>query len=340
MKIAIKATHLVPGGGLMHFNRITEWFGRLAPQTRFIVLARDGQQHMFETVPNNFEYHYFNPPARNLATRILWEKFRLPGIIEEIKPDLLFEPGNYGTSGVSCPKVLLLHNIAPFDRGFIRGEGLYQKIRLNLLRAATINSMRSSQGVIFLADHYRQYFSRYLDYDRIKTAVIYHAGQETEYDLDSDQVLKELSIKGDFLLSVSHIYRYKKIKEMVEAYLLALKSNSNLPPLYIAGEPFEKDYVRQIENLIARFGADEKIIFLGSVDQARLQHLYRRCLAMLFPSVLETCSVILIEAMGHGCPIVCSNKSVMPEVTGHGALYVDPDDIPGFADTIRAVVDN
>ncbi|MCK4573788.1 MAG: hypothetical protein KAU36_05425, partial [candidate division Zixibacteria bacterium] len=256
MKIAIKATHLVPGGGLMHFNRITEWFGRLAPQTRFIVLARDGQQHLFETVPNNFEYHYFNLPARNLATRILWEKFKLPGIIEELKPDLLFEPGNYGTSGVSCPKVLLLHNIAPFDREFIRGEGLYQKIRLNLLRAATINSMRTSQGVIFLADYVRGMLGDQFDPSRVRTSVIYHGRPQCGGTPDEVRILHELGITGQFLLCVSHIYRYKKIREMVEAYLLALKSNSNLPPLYIAGAPYDKSYARDIQKTIERAGLE------------------------------------------------------------------------------------
>ena len=340
MKVAIKATHLVPGGGLMHFNRITEWFGKLAPETQFIVLGRDGQQQMFEIVPNNFEYHYYRQPARNLAVRIYWEKFKLPGIVDQIKPDLLFEPGNYGTSGVSCPKISLLHNIAPFSREYIRSGSLHQKLRLKLLRAATINSMRTSQGVIFLAEHYREFFSKYLNYAQTKTAVVYHAGQETEYDLDPAQVLRELGIEGDYLLNVSHVYRYKKVKEMVQAYLKALESNPNLPPLYIAGELFTKDYVREIENLILQAGAPNRIIFLGSVDQARLQILYRHCVALLFPSVLETCSVILIEAMGNGCAIACSNKSVMPEVTGRGAFYFDPDNIEEFARAIKSVVED
>lgn len=334
VRVVIKANHLVPGGGMVHFNEVTRWFGRLAQDTQFIVLAQEGQQEMIDNVPNNFEYHYYRTPSRNLITRILWEQFSLPKIIRSFAPDLLFEPGNYGTGGVTCPKVSLLHNIAPFATEYIKTETIYQRFRLNLLRWATIRSMRSSQGVIFLADYYRKYMEQYLDYDQIKSAVIYHGGQETVRELDSKSVLKEMGITGEYLLSVSHVYRYKNIKEMVQSYCIALKETADLPPLYIAGELYDKEYADEIRDLLVEAHLEDQVVFLGSVDQDRLRVLYRNCRAFLFSSTLETCSVILIEAMGNGCAIACSDRSVMPEVTGNGAVYFDPDNIEQIAKAI------
>lgn len=342
MRIAIKATHIAPGGGLTHFNKITEWFGRLAPDYRFIVLGKQGQQELFKAVPNNFEYHYFRTPSVNLPARIAWEKLQLPGIIRMLEPDLLFEPGNYGATQVACPKVCLIHNIAPFSREYIKEERLLQRIRLCLLRWATIANMRSSQGVIFLSEYCRDFFAEHVDHYKAQTAVIYHGKPDAASTGSPNprEVLDDLDIKGEYLLSVSHIYRYKKIREMVQSYLLASDAGRHLPPLYIAGAPYDQDYVSEIRDLVSRSASKGRVVFLGTVAEDKLQVLYKNSAAFLFPSVLETCSAILIEAMANGCAVACSNKSVMPEVTGNGALYFDPDNIHEFAEKIRLVVED
>jgi len=45
-----------------------------------------------------------------------------------------------------------------------------------------------------------------------------------------------------------------------------------------------------------------------------------------------------LEAMASGTPVVTSNVSSLPEVTGDAALLVDPYDPPAIADAIRRVI--
>jgi glycosyltransferase involved in cell wall biosynthesis len=340
MKIAIKATHITYGGGLTHLNRMIEWFSRLAPETAFVVLGKSGQEKMFVEAPGNFEYRFFRAPSLNLFAQVFWERYRLAGIVKEIGCDLLFEPGNYGAGRVHCPKVTLIHNIAPFDSQYIKKENPYQKIRLKFLRRATIRSMRSSQGIIYLSEYCRDFCSGYMDDSSQKTAAIFHGRPELSKDADSLDVLHKYGIDSEYILSVSHIYRYKKIKEMVQSYLYALGINPDLPPLCIAGSDYDSEYMRQIGRIIKKDSRGDKVRFLGAVPEADLQALYRNCRAFLFTSVLETCSVILIEAMAHGCALVCSNRGAVPEVTGGAALYSDPDDMEDLAFKIRAVIED
>ena len=52
--------------------------------------------------------------------------------------------------------------------------------------------------------------------------------------------------------------------------------------------------------------------------------LYKHALAGLFPSWEEGFGLPILEAMMAGCPVVTSNCSAPPEVTGQSALLVDP----------------
>jgi glycosyltransferase involved in cell wall biosynthesis len=340
MKIVIKATHITYGGGLTHLNKMIEWFGKIAPERKFLVLGKSGQERLFVEAPDNFEYRFYRAPSLNLFAQVFWERYRLPGIVKEIGCDLLFEPGNYGARGAHCPKVILIHNIAPFDNDYIKKENRYQKMRLKLLKRATISSMRSSRGIIFLSEYCGDFYSGYIDDSRQKKTVIFHGRPEVTEPLNDADVLYRYSIDGDYILSVSHIYRYKKIKELVQSYLHALVANPGLPPLYIAGGNYDREYVEQIKSIIKKGPYRDRVRFLGAVPEAELQTLYRNCRAFLFFSVLETCSVILIEAMTYGCPVACSNRGAIPEVTGGAALYFDPDDIEDCAFKIRAIIED
>ena len=78
----------------------------------------------------------------------------------------------------------------------------------------------------------------------------------------------------------------------------------------------------------------ERVRFLGSVGEERLMQLYRSCRFFVFPSTIENCPNILIEALAAGCPILSSYCGVMPEICGDAAIYCDPLDISTMSDSL------
>jgi glycosyltransferase involved in cell wall biosynthesis len=57
-----------------------------------------------------------------------------------------------------------------------------------------------------------------------------------------------------------------------------------------------------------------------------LGDLYARAGVVVVPSLYEGFGLPVLEAMAHGAPVVCSDRSSLPEVAGDAAILVDPTD--------------
>ncbi len=88
-------------------------------------------------------------------------------------------------------------------------------------------------------------------------------------------------------------------------------------------------------------GAGDAVRFLGHVDDEQLRSLYRRALATMFISRAEGFGLPVLEAMSIGCPVITSNCSSMPEITGEqGAWLVDPEDVVAAAAAVVTLAQN
>jgi glycosyltransferase involved in cell wall biosynthesis len=87
---------------------------------------------------------------------------------------------------------------------------------------------------------------------------------------------------------------------------------------------------------VTKLGLAERIAFLPFVDAAELEGLYGAAACAVLASTNEGFGLPVVEAMGRGVPVACSNASALPEVAGDGARYFDPYDV---GDIARAIVE-
>lgn len=80
-----------------------------------------------------------------------------------------------------------------------------------------------------------------------------------------------------------------------------------------------------------------RVRFLPPVDRDGLIALYSGATALAHPSLMEGFGNPLAEAMACGCPVVTSDRSAMPEVTGGAALLVEPTDVDAIAAALLRV---
>ena len=70
----------------------------------------------------------------------------------------------------------------------------------------------------------------------------------------------------------------------------------------------------------------ENVDWVGYVDAAELERLYRGAAALVFPSLYEGFGLPVVEAMARRTPVIASNVSSIPEIAHDAAILVDPND--------------
>ena len=87
----------------------------------------------------------------------------------------------------------------------------------------------------------------------------------------------------------------------------------------------------------AALGVAARVRFQPPLDREALIRLYGGAVALCHPSLMEGFGNPLAEAMACGCPVVTSDRSAMPEVTGGAAVLVDPADVAAIAATLQRI---
>jgi glycosyltransferase involved in cell wall biosynthesis len=112
-----------------------------------------------------------------------------------------------------------------------------------------------------------------------------------------------------------------------------------LPPdvvLVLAGYP--EPYVAALEALAAELGVQDRLRIAGYVDDDELEGLWGLADCAAFPTLGEGFGLPVIEALGRGVPVACSDIPVLREVGGAYPAYFPPRDAGAAAAAISAAL--
>ncbi len=133
---------------------------------------------------------------------------------------------------------------------------------------------------------------------------------------------KTLELPDNYILFLGSIEPRKNILAVIDAYEKAFTSLPLPYNLVIAGAPGWKN--KEIFKKIAQSPLKQKINFVGYVKNEDKLELYRRAAVFVYPSFYEGFGFPVLEAMNSNIPVVASNRSSIPEITGSFAWLVDP----------------
>jgi glycosyltransferase involved in cell wall biosynthesis len=150
-----------------------------------------------------------------------------------------------------------------------------------------------------------------------------------------DAVLHRYGISSPYLLYVGALNDRKNVARLLEAYSRVRQQHPDVH-LVIAGRRQWK--TDAIEQAVRSLESDRAVHFTGYVKDEDLPALYRSAIAFIFPSLYEGFGLPPLEAMACGTPVITSNVSSLPEVTGNAAMLIDPYDVDDLARAIDRVL--
>jgi glycosyltransferase involved in cell wall biosynthesis len=144
---------------------------------------------------------------------------------------------------------------------------------------------------------------------------------------------RPVDVAAPFLLTVGEQVSRKDQATLVQAFA---KADLDDVRLVLAGpEGIETPRLRQ---MVADLGVEDRVEFLGAIDDAELAWLYGSALAYCFPSVAEGFVTPIVEAMGEGLPVVASEIPPTVEIAGGVALVHPVGDVAACAAALERVV--
>jgi glycosyltransferase involved in cell wall biosynthesis len=138
----------------------------------------------------------------------------------------------------------------------------------------------------------------------------------------------DLSFQG-YVLHVGSGLRRKNREALLRS--VALIKDTWPGSIVFAGEPLSAAERALADSLALK----ERVREISRPDNETLLALYGAAHAFLFMSRFEGFGWPILEAQTAGCPVICSNRTSVPEVAGEGALIHEPEDYAAIADDIQ-----
>ena len=364
-RVAIDLTPVLPGGdngGAKIFTLdLIARLSELHPATKFILLTQEAShgELVFLDKPNVCRKLVFAPslnsvnkfararsiielPIRLLPRRIQNFSIRALNKVERVlgsyldrnsldnlKFDLLFCPFTAPTYfKKNIPTVCTIYDLQyrTYPQ-FFSPEDVAQRDH------TFIEACKKATMLAAISEYSRQKAIEHgnLDPNKVRTIYLRMAHRitaEKEAIKKQSTILSELDLGAQqYLLYPANFWKHKNHEMLITAFNLAVVGGLDKSiKLVLTGAPgSRRDY---LINVVKKMGLMDRVLFPGYLPNHDLSALMSNALACIFPSLYEGFGLPVIEAMAAGIPVLCSNRTSLPEVANGAAILFDPR-IPG-----------
>ncbi len=245
--------------------------------------------------------------------------------------DAILYPSNQYPCGNQLPTAYVIHDLIYEE--YPQQLGHLQRLKRLWLRHVVHRGLRKANKVICVSAYtqsevLRIHGTRFAE----KTIVI---GEGAEHlDRFNTHMPAE---KKKYLVYIGSSRGHKNILRLLQAIKQiqpTLKTNG-WKLLIIGDTTF---YGKQEQQIISEL--DDTIHAMGWLPTEKINHVLAEAGALIFPSLSEGFGIPLVEAFYYDVPVLCSNRTSLPEVAGNAALYFNPLDINDIANKIVEFITN
>jgi len=292
---------------------------------------REGHETGFDAAANFSVCHFRHGPFSPLS------QLALPQLLWRLRADVFHSP-NYMIPFAAFPRrkrgrtacVITIHDLIPLLFPHYTPRALKTRffpVFKWVMRQAAIRA----DTVIAPSESTRRDLIDELYGGRAAEVAVVYQGVSSEYRPPAGEGSGERPV----ILYVGRFDPYKNVSNLISAFA-RLRREGLDAELRLVGSD-DRRYP-EARSLAHELGVDERIRWDGYLDGDGLLRAYQQASLFVLPSRYEGFGLTVLEAMACGTPVVCGNRSSLPEVVGDAAVSIDPDDVAALADAIGRVL--
>lgn len=277
----------------------------------------------------------------NVETKILnyprlWTQFGLAKEAAAHQPDVLFIPAHtmpiLHKPSLKC--VVTIH-----DLGYEYLPQYHQFPHKLYLNRTTEFAARHATRLIAVSEFTKQDLIRKLRAPADRISVVYEGVDLDANRRPSDKAInaakQKYKLTNPYILFVGTIQPRKNLVRLIEAFAQIADQFPQLGLALAGGKGWLSD---DIYAAPARLKIQDRIKFLGYIDESDKPALYSGAELTALVSLFEGFGLPMLESMACGTPTVAANASSLPEVVGDAAILVNPEDTDDIAQGLKKVL--
>jgi len=260
-----------------------------------------------------------------------WEQIALPMAVKQYGCDILHCTSNTAPFFLNIPLITILHDIIYMESSYLQilksSASTYQKFG-NIYRKLVVPRVVKKSEKVVTVSHFEK--NRIGEFFGIKgdskLDAVYNGVSEHFKPLSNKEELKRVKEKYNlpdkYFFFLGNTDPKKNTKGTLKAFSDFLKQTSLKYKLVMLD--YDKIELNKLLVEINDTNLINNIVLTGYVINTDLPAIYAQCDIFLYPSLRESFGIPMLEAMSCNVPVITSNTSSMPEVSGDAAHIIDP----------------
>jgi glycosyltransferase involved in cell wall biosynthesis len=289
----------------------------------------------------NIRVWYAPGPVRECKPDNKWRRQAAECIREaflaSLRPDIIFVTSlfeGFGDDAVTSigffdkqtPVFVLMHDLIPlinYDH-YLTPNPCFKQYYFNKL-----DFVKKASGVLCNSESTAQEVREYIAVEGMHIKNISAACDRKFYNIEVNKsyegdIRNRYNIHQPFILYTGGCDTRKNLHGLIRAYAQLPQDQRETHQLVLAGKMPDGD-ISNLKKTANDAGLHkDQFIFTGYVTDEELVQLYNLCELFVFPSWHEGFGLPVLEAMSCGAPVICGNKSSLPEVICKEDALFDP----------------
>lgn len=299
------------------------------PHNEYYLFTPDPGSHSFLDEVKKFKnVNLVKPKSKLLTSR--WRSYGITRLINELNLDVFHGLSNelpFNIHQSKARKVVTIHDLIPFKEDTFRNvfDDYFSKRKMR-------SACNNADVVTAISEATKQEIVTRFAINPEKIKVVY---QPAGFSIPTNipEVKSKFNLPDKFILQVGTVEYRKNIQIILKA-LIKLK----IPDLHFVVVGKKGNFYKSLQSFSTNNGLGQLIHFIDPVSNDDLAGIYKKSLAVMYPSFYEGFGLPIIEALSFNKPVLTTKGGCFEEAGGPGAYYCDTESTDEVADAILNIL--